>query len=74
MTAKKIVIVIALFLSATLTAQADDYTSGTQAGDAAVGLPTSGGYGTGLYAYAPGYGYGHVAKGRQRRGRTEFER
>jgi hypothetical protein len=74
MTAKKIVIAIALFLSATLAAQADDYTSGTQAGDAVVGLPTPGGYGTGLHAYASGYGYGHAAKGRhQRRGRIGFE-
>jgi len=73
MTAKKIVIAIALFLSATLAAQADDYTSGTAASDAAIGLPTSSGYGTGLYAYAPRYGYGHAAKGRQRRGRTGFE-
>jgi hypothetical protein len=38
MTAKKIVLAMALFLSATLAAQADDYTSGTAAGDAAVGL------------------------------------
>jgi hypothetical protein len=73
MTAKKIVLAIALFLSATLAARADDYTSGTQAGDAAVGLPSPSGHGTGLYAYARGYGYDHAARGHQRRGRAGFE-
>jgi hypothetical protein len=40
------------------------YTSGTAASRAAAGYPSPYGYGSGLYDYAPGYGYGRSAQGR----------
>lgn len=70
MTARKIVVAIALLLSATTATLAQSaYTTGSAAGNAAAGYPSPSGYGSGLYAYAPGY-YGHIAIGREWRGHT----
>jgi hypothetical protein len=77
MTPKMIVVAIVLLMSATSAALAQaNFTTGTAGGDAAAGYPTSNGYGTGLYAYAPGYSgpyapapghrYGHIARDRER--------
>jgi hypothetical protein len=86
MTAKKIIVATALVLGATLGASfgvssaalaQSAYTTGTIASSDRAGYPSAGGYGSGLYAYAPGYVDGHAAKSLQathaRRGRIEFE-
>ncbi len=66
MTVKTIVVAIALVLGATSAALAQSaYTSGTIASSERAGYPSVGGYGSGLYAYAPGYGYGHAAGDRE---------
>jgi hypothetical protein len=66
MTVKKIIVAMALVLGATSAALAQSaYTSGTIASSERAGYPSVGGYGSGLYAYAPGYGYGHAAKDRE---------
>lgn len=66
MTVKTIVVAMALVLGATSAALAQSaYTSGTIASSERAGYPSVGGYGSGLYAYAPGYGYGQVAKDRE---------
>jgi hypothetical protein len=84
MTAKKIIVALALVLSAPLGLSSaalaqSAYTSGTiassdRAGYPAVGYPSGGGYGSGLYAYAPGYVAGHAAKSHERRGRFDVAR
>jgi hypothetical protein len=67
MTAKKIITAIAFVLVATSGALAQSaYTTGTIASSEAAGYPASGGYGSGLYAYAPGYVHGHVDKSHRR--------
>jgi hypothetical protein len=40
------------------------YTTGSAASRAAAGYPSPYGYGSGLYAYAPGHVYGRSAQGR----------
>jgi hypothetical protein len=40
------------------------YTTGTEANRVAAGYPSPYGYGSGLYAYAPGHVYGRSAQGR----------
>jgi len=77
MTMKKIIVAMALVLGAPSAALAQSaYTSGTIASSERAGYPSVGGYGSGLYAYAPGYG--HAAKVREetheRRGRIGVER
>jgi hypothetical protein len=68
MNAKKMVVAIVLLLGAASGAQAQSaYTTGTAASNAAAGYASPGGFGSGLYAYAPADGYGYVA--RQRGGR-----
>ena len=63
MIAKKIIVAIALLLSATTATLAQSaYTTGSAAGNAAAGYASPYGYGSGLYAYAPTY---HVAMGRE---------
>ncbi len=79
MTAKTIIVAMALVLGATSAALAQSaYTSGTIASSERAGYPSVGGYGSGLYAYAPGYGYGQAEKDREathaRRGRVGVER
>ena len=84
MTAKKIIVALALVLSARLALSSaalaqSAYTSGTiassdRAGYPAVGYPTGGGYGSGLYAYAPGYVAGHAGNSHARRGRFDVAR
>jgi hypothetical protein len=79
MTVKTIVVAVALVLGATSAALAQSaYTSGTIASSERAGYPSVGGYGSGLYAYAPGYGYGHAAADRvethARHGRVAVER
>jgi len=75
---KEIILAIALVLGATSAALAQSaYTSGTIASSEAAGYPSvdgpsTGGYGSGLYAYAPGYDSSHFVS--TRRGRTKFER
>jgi len=67
MTAEKIVVAIALLISAMSVALAQSaYTSGTIASSERAGYPSPQRYGTGLYAYVPDYGYGHVANTRRR--------
>jgi hypothetical protein len=77
MTPKMIIVAIALLMSATSAALAQaNFTTGSAGSDAAAGYPSSSGYGTGLYAYAPGYTglgasapghrYSHIARDRQR--------
>ena len=66
MTVEKIVVAMALLLGATSAALAQSaYTSGTIASSERAGYPSVGGYGSGLYAYAPGYGYGQAEKDRE---------
>jgi hypothetical protein len=74
---KKIILAITLVLGATSAALAQsDYTSGTissseAAGYPTIGNPSTGSFGSGLYAYAPGYGSSHVVstqRDRQHRG------
>ena len=74
---KKIILAITLVLGATSAALAQsDYTSGTissseTAGYPTIGNPSTGSFGSGLYAYAPGYGSSHVVstqRDRQHRG------
>lgn len=82
MTAKKIIVALALVLSAPLGLSSaalaqSAYTSGTiassdRAGYPAVGYPSGGG--SGLYAYAPGYVAGHVGNSHARRGRFDVAR
>lgn len=87
MTLKKIIVATALVLgaasgatlgvsSAALAQSA--YTTGTISSDERAGYPSVYGNGTGLYAYAPHYGYGHAAKNlqatREHRGQTVLER
>jgi hypothetical protein len=73
---KKIILAVAFVLGASSAALAQSaYTSGTiasseRAGYPAIGTPSTGSYGSGLYAYAPGYHSGHVVT---RRGRTKFD-
>lgn len=65
----KIATAIALLLTATSAALAQSaYTTGTANSDEAAGLPFSGGYGSGLYAYVPDYGSGYTADAYRRRG------
>jgi hypothetical protein len=65
MTAKKIITAIAFVVITTSGAFAQSaYTTGTVASSEAAGYPTSGGYGSGLYAYAPGYSHAHVSRHR----------
>jgi hypothetical protein len=67
MTAKKIITAIAFVLVATSSALAQSaYTTGTIASSEAAGYPASAGYGSGLYAYAPGYAHAHVGESRRR--------
>jgi hypothetical protein len=67
MTAKKILATIAFVLVTTSAALAQSaYTSGTIASSEAAGYPASDGYGSGLYAYAPGYGHAHISKSHRR--------
>ena len=66
----------ALVLGATSAALAQSaYTTGTIASSERAGYPSAGGYGSGLYNYAPGYDYGHAARNREetheRRGRID---
>jgi len=74
---KKIILAIAVVLGGTSAALAQsDYTSGTisssqAAGYPTIGNPSTGSFGSGLYAYAPGYGSSHVVSmqhDRQHRG------
>jgi len=74
---KKIILAITLVLGATSAALAQsDYTSGTissseAAGYPTIGNPSTGSFGSGLYAYAPGHGSSHVVstqRDRQHRG------
>jgi hypothetical protein len=74
---KKIILAITLVLGATSAALAQsDYTSGTissseAAGYPTIGNPSTGSFGSGLYAYAPGYGSSHAVstqRDRQHRG------
>jgi hypothetical protein len=86
MTAKKIIVATALVLSATLVTSLgvssaalaqSAYTTGTIASSDRAGYPAAGGYGTGLYAYAPGYVDSHAAKSlptHERRGRVDVAR
>jgi hypothetical protein len=75
---KKITLAIALVLGASSAALAQSaYTSGTiasseRAGYPSIGDPSTGGYGSGLYAYAPGYYSEHVVG--RRRGPNKFQR
>jgi hypothetical protein len=63
MAARKLVVAITLFISTMSAALAQSaYTSGTIASSERAGYPSPEGYGTGLYAYVPGYDYRHVAK------------
>jgi hypothetical protein len=70
---KKIILAIAVVLGATSAALAQsDFTSGTISSSEAAGYPTignplTGSYGSGLYAYAPGYDSGHVVSSRRSR-------
>jgi hypothetical protein len=74
---KKIILAITLVLGATSAALAQsDYTSGTissseAAGYPTIGNPSTGSFGSGLYAHAPSYGSSHVVstqRDRQHRG------
>ena len=63
---KKMTLVLALALGATVgaatTASAQSaYTTGTIASSDRAGYPSAGGYGSGYYAYAPGYGSANVS-------------
>ena len=65
MTATKIITAIAFVVITTSAAFAQsEYTTGTIASSEAAGYPASGGYGSGLYAYAPGHGHAHVSRHR----------
>jgi hypothetical protein len=75
---KQITLALALALGATIGAATaasaqSAYTSGTIASSERAGYPSVGGYGSGLYAYAPGYGSANVA-GYGRDGRTHYLR
>jgi hypothetical protein len=72
---KQITLALALTLGATIGAATaasaqSAYTSGTIASSEHAGYPAVGGYGSGLYAYAPGHGsanvpvYGYGSDGR----------
>jgi hypothetical protein len=66
MSAWKILATVAFVLTLTSAASAQSaYTTGTIANSEAAGYPASGGYGSGLYAYAPGYVHGHISKQRR---------
>lgn len=67
MTAKKILATIAFVLVTTSAALAQSaYTTGTVASSEAAGYPSSYSSGSGLYAYAPGYGHAHVSSSHRR--------
>jgi hypothetical protein len=75
---KQITLALALALGATIGAATaasaqSAYTTGTIASSERAGYPSVGGYGSGLYAYAPGYGSANVA-GYGRDGRTHYLR
>jgi hypothetical protein len=70
MTLKKIIVATALVVGATLGVSSaalaqSAYTTGTIASSDRAGYPSPAGYGSGLYAYAPGYAYGHATTERQ---------
>jgi hypothetical protein len=83
MTLNKIIVAAALVAGATLGVSSaalaqSAYTTGTIASSERAGYPSPEGYGTGLYAYAPGYASGRaVTTDRQdvrvRQGRTVVE-
>jgi hypothetical protein len=67
MTAKKVIMAIAFVLVASSAASAQSaYTTGTIASSEAAGYPAPAGYGSGLYAYAPGYAHAHVGHNHRR--------
>jgi hypothetical protein len=84
MTLNKIIVAAALVAGATLGVSSaalaqSAYTTGTIASSERAGYPSPSpeGYGSGLYAYAPGFAYGHAATERQgvrvRQSRTVVE-
>ena len=75
MTAKTIVAALALLLGAISAASAQSaYTSGTIASSEAAGYPAPYAYGSNLYAYAPGNGYGHASIARRPQIATRYSR
>ena len=61
--ARKLTLVIALLLGAAPAALAQSaYTTGTLSNSAAAGYPSTYGTGSGLYAYAPGFGVRHSGR------------
>ncbi len=85
MTLNKIIVATALVLGASLGASLgvssaalaqSAYTTGTIASSDRAGYPSPDGYGSGLYAYAPGYVDSHAAKSvtHARRGQFGVER
>ena len=73
MTMKKIVVTTALLIGTTSAGLAQSaYTTGTIASDDAAGYSSPDVYGSGLYAYAPGYGNPHFTRGRQSRVRPKL--
>ena len=74
MTMKKIVVATTLLIGTTSAGLAQSaYTTGTIASDDAAGYSSPDVYGSGLYAYAPGYGNPRVSRNRQSRVRPELE-
>jgi hypothetical protein len=70
---KKIIAAIAILIgTASVGLTQSSYTTGTISSDEAAGYPSADGYGSGLYAYAPGYGNPHFTRGRQSRVRPEL--
>ena len=63
---KRIIAAIAIIVAASTAARAQSaYTSGSAAGNAAAGYPSPyGGYGSGIYAYAPYSTSRHVVRHR----------
>ena len=70
---KKIIAAIATLIGATSAGLTQSsHTTGTISSDEAAGYLSPDGYRRGLYAYAPGYGNSHFARGRQSRVRPKL--